>query len=141
MGDSIGHYEGDTLVIDTVGVKIGPHTMSDRYGTPISEKFHLIERYRLIDGAEAKAAAQLHQKQNGIFGAGGAVVVDEEYAGKGLQVEFTIDDPGVYTKPWTAKVTYRRLAGFWQEQVCAENFREYYDDKDTAVPTASRPEF
>jgi hypothetical protein len=33
-GDSVGHYEGDTLVIDTVGVKVGPYTMIDRLGTP-----------------------------------------------------------------------------------------------------------
>src|ERR1700692_3573414 len=31
-GDSVGHYEGDTLVIDTVGVKVGPYTMIDRLG-------------------------------------------------------------------------------------------------------------
>ena len=27
-GDSVGHYEGDTLVIDTVGVKTGPLAMA-----------------------------------------------------------------------------------------------------------------
>jgi hypothetical protein len=32
-GDSVGHYEGETLVIDTVGVKIGPCAMIDWYGT------------------------------------------------------------------------------------------------------------
>jgi hypothetical protein len=32
-GDSVGHYEGDTLVIDTVGIKIGPFAMVDMYGT------------------------------------------------------------------------------------------------------------
>ena len=33
-GDSVGHYEGDTLVIDTVGIKVGPFAMVDMYGTP-----------------------------------------------------------------------------------------------------------
>jgi hypothetical protein len=28
-GDSVGHYDGDTLVIDTVGIKIGPFSMID----------------------------------------------------------------------------------------------------------------
>src|SRR5215471_20107520 len=39
-GDSIGYYEGDTLVIDTVGVKIGPFAMVDMYGTPHSPALH-----------------------------------------------------------------------------------------------------
>ena len=45
-GDSVGHYEGDTLVIDTVGVKVGPYRMIDRFGTPYSEALHVVERYR-----------------------------------------------------------------------------------------------
>jgi hypothetical protein len=48
-GDSVGHYEGDTLVIDTVGVKVGPFAMLDMFGTPFTEALHVIERYRLLD--------------------------------------------------------------------------------------------
>jgi len=33
-GDSVGHYEGDMLVIDTVGVKVDRYSMIDRFGTP-----------------------------------------------------------------------------------------------------------
>jgi hypothetical protein len=47
-GDSVGHNEGDTLVIDTVRVKIGPFAMVDMYGTPYSQALHLVERYRLL---------------------------------------------------------------------------------------------
>ena len=36
-GDSVGHFEGDTLVVDTVGFKLGPFSMIDRFGTPYSE--------------------------------------------------------------------------------------------------------
>ena len=46
-GDSVGRYEGDTLVIDTVGVKAGPFAMVDMYGTPFSPALHVVERYRL----------------------------------------------------------------------------------------------
>jgi hypothetical protein len=35
-GDSVGHYEGDMLVVDTVGQKAGPFAMLDLYGTPYS---------------------------------------------------------------------------------------------------------
>ena len=50
-GDSVGHFEGDTLVVDTVGFKVGPLSMVDIYGTPHSEALHLVERYRLVDRA------------------------------------------------------------------------------------------
>ena len=39
-GDSVGHWENDTLVIDTIGVKIGPFAMLDVYGTPHSPALH-----------------------------------------------------------------------------------------------------
>ena len=35
-GDSVGHFEGDTLVVDTVGVKASPLTMVDNLGVPQS---------------------------------------------------------------------------------------------------------
>src|SRR5262249_16166345 len=63
-GDSVGHYEGDTLVIDTVGIKIGPFAMVDMYGTPHSPALHVVERYRLIDYAEAKGALERNEKEN-----------------------------------------------------------------------------
>ena len=53
QGESVGHYEGDTLVIDTIGQKVGPFSMVDMYGTPFSPALHVIERYRLIDGQTA----------------------------------------------------------------------------------------
>jgi hypothetical protein len=65
MGDSVGFFDGDTLVVDTVGIQLRPTTMADRFGTPQSEGFHLVERYRLIDAAQAKSAAERQQKING----------------------------------------------------------------------------
>jgi len=37
MGESVGHYEGDTLVVDTVGIKLLPTTMARPLCTPQSE--------------------------------------------------------------------------------------------------------
>jgi hypothetical protein len=49
-GDSVGYYEGATLVIDTVGVKTDrPLAMLDMYGTPYTRALHVVERYRLLD--------------------------------------------------------------------------------------------
>jgi hypothetical protein len=51
-GESIGHYEnGDTLVIDTIGVTT--RTFVDNYRTPHSDKLHVVERYKLADGGKA----------------------------------------------------------------------------------------
>lgn len=44
-GDSVGHYEGDTLVVDTIGLNDKTHI--DRFATPHSDKIHVVERYRL----------------------------------------------------------------------------------------------
>ena len=45
MGDSIGHWEGDTLVIDTIGMNEGIY---DRTGNPHSDKVHMVERIRMV---------------------------------------------------------------------------------------------
>jgi hypothetical protein len=64
LGDSVGHYEGNTLVVDTIGFKVGPLSVVDRYGTPYSDKLHLIERFRLIDAAALRSAVQQEDKEN-----------------------------------------------------------------------------
>jgi len=141
-GDSIGHYEGDTLVIDTVGIKVGPFAMVDRFGTPHTEALHVVERYRLID-----YDAALEWQERGLKdyllapGADSAALVDSDYKGKGLQLEFTVEDEGVFTMPWSGIVTYRRGIPAWLEFVCAENLRATYVTRDSAVPRAEKPDF
>jgi hypothetical protein len=46
-GESVGHYEGDTLVIDTIGMN--DKTFIDNYRTPHTEKLHVVERWKMID--------------------------------------------------------------------------------------------
>jgi hypothetical protein len=46
-GESVGHYEGDTLVVDTIG--INDKTYIDNFRTPHTEKLHVVERFRMID--------------------------------------------------------------------------------------------
>jgi len=138
-GHSVGHYEGDTLVIDTVGIKRGPFAMLDMYGTPFTDKLHVVERYRLVDYAEAKDAIERNLKEN--FRASGGAVYDLNHRGKYLQLHFTVEDEGVFTTPWTATVTYWPHQAEWTELICAENRREYYAEKDTAVPQADKPDF
>lgn len=47
MGHSIGKWDGDAFVIDTVG--ISDINWLDRMGHPHSDKLHLIERFRRVD--------------------------------------------------------------------------------------------
>jgi hypothetical protein len=136
MGDSVGHYEGDTLVIDTIGIKHGPVTMVDRYGTPMSEALHLIERYRLIDAGEAQAAMEEHQRR---AGRAGAAPFMPEY--KGLRLDYTVEDQNMFNMPWSAQITYRRTMQPWSEQVCAENIVEYWPGFNIGVPKAMKPDF
>lgn len=140
-GDSIGHYEGDTLIVDTVGVKVGPVNMVDQAGSPYSEALHVVERYHLIDYTAAKDAEDRNIRQNGSSGNLQAAGIDAKYRGKGLQVEFTVEDPKVFTMPWSGAATYRKSDGIWVENVCAENLREYYNNRNTPAPQADKPDF
>lgn len=70
MGHSIGHWEGDDLVIDTIG--FNNRSWLDPQGHPHTENMRVTERLRRPDLGH-------------------------------LEIEFTIDDPGAYKKPWTIK--------------------------------------
>jgi hypothetical protein len=50
-GHSIGHWEGDTLVIDTVGMTDDHHWVQDT--VPTGPKLHIVERIRMVDGGKA----------------------------------------------------------------------------------------
>jgi hypothetical protein len=145
-GDSVGHYEGDTLVIDTVAIKSDrPYAMVDWFGTPYSGALHVVERYRLLDYNAAKEAEERDERENiGVPISEQGFARDPEYKGKGLQLELTVEDEGVFTTPWSATMTYRRPSsplGQWPEIVCAENAAGYDRGKKAAVPTADMPDF
>ena len=136
-GDSVGHYEGDTLVIDTVGTRTDrPFAMIDLYGTPYTRALHVVERYRLLDYEDAKEGLDRDAKEN--LRPGG--IMDRNYRGKYLQLLFTVEDEGVFTTPWSATITFGRGTDQWPETVCAENIHQYYR-KDSEVPTADKPDF
>ena len=73
-GDSIGHYDGDTLVVDTVGVKTDrPYAMQDLFGTPYTDKLHIVERYGCVITMMSKTPSRGTRKKIGcslaMFGA------------------------------------------------------------------------
>ena len=91
-GYSVGHWEGDTLVVETRGMN--GRTWLDSNGHPLSDAMHLTERFRRPD-----------------FGH--------------LEIEITIDDPKMYTKPWTVKENPHLLVDTdLIEYVCTENEKD-----------------
>jgi hypothetical protein len=141
MGHSVGHYEGDTLVVDTVGIEVGPYTMVDRFGTPQSEAMHVVERYRLIDAEEAISAQERHEKMAGRLGGRQGNTSFIPGYGKGLQIQVTIDDPNTYTAQWSGNITYRRTQDSWEERICAENASLGGHEGIEHPPTAGKPDF
>jgi len=137
-GDAVGHYEGDTLIVDTVGIKADrKFAMIDLFGTPYTAKLHVVERYQLLDFDAVKGDLQRSAKEN--WRPGGPV--NPNYKDKYLRIQFTIEDEGAFTTPWTASMVYLRDRLDWPEVVCAENPSGFYHDKDVGVPQAAKPDF
>jgi hypothetical protein len=57
FGDSVAHWESDTLVIDTIG--LDTRTWVDVFATPHTEKLHVVERYRLTDANTLETTVQV----------------------------------------------------------------------------------
>jgi hypothetical protein len=88
-GDSRAHWEGDTLVVDTIS--FFEKSWFDFPGTPHTKAMHLIERFHRIDYGN-------------------------------MEMDDTIDDPGVFTQPWTFHRTTSLEPNFeMTEYVCNEN--------------------
>jgi len=137
-GDAVGHYEGETLVIDTVGIKTNrPYAMIDLFGTPYTDKLHVVERYRLLDYEAAKDGLARAAKE--LWRPAGPPPSD--YKDKYLQVDFTIEDEGAFTTPWTASVIYLRDRLEWPEISCAENTFGFHSDKEIGIPHADKADF
>ena len=63
MGDSIGHWDGNTLVVDTVGYN-GKDWITEDVGHPMSNQFHLVERYTRLDHDTLKLEMTFYDPKN-----------------------------------------------------------------------------
>jgi hypothetical protein len=108
-GESVGHYEGDTLVIDTIG--LNEKTFVDNFRTPHSDKLHVVERYRLVEG------------------------------GRFLETEVTMEDPAVFIEPLKVTKRSRRVEAKLAEWRCAAGEINYFGYDADPVPTATAPDF
>lgn len=97
LGHSVGRYEGDTLIVDTVG--LNRKTFVDPFRTPHTEKLHVVERYRIVQG------------------------------GNLLDVRIKVEDPDTFEQPWESYVQYRHAQDSFEEIICQEgNFQLFGDD-------------
>jgi hypothetical protein len=92
LGQSVGHWDGDTLVVDTTGINAS--SFIDDEGSSHSDKEHIIERYRKIDG------------------------------GKQIELVMTVEDPVTLEHPYSYTRYFQWRPDIRpQEYVCEENNR------------------
>jgi len=127
-GDSIGHYEGDTLVVDTIG--LNDKTFIDQFMTPHTTQLHVVERFHLIDGGKI-LEVNIHVEDPGAFKTPWNAIQRfrqfEQIAAKkpvaSLALLATPDE------------------GPLIEAICAENPNSLMGLSDLAVPQTTTPDF
>jgi hypothetical protein len=128
-GESIGRYEGDTLVVDTVG--INESTWVDGFGTPHSKALHVVERFRLTDGGkEMEANVRVEDP--------GAFTMPWNGIQRFRQYEAAVRKVGAEKIAQLASIA----EGPMQELICADNPRAFFSGQDVKpLPTAKAPDF
>jgi len=102
-GDTVGHWEGDTLVFDTVSTRMSHYpesgdTVLDRTGLILSDAAHVVTRLRKLDDQT-------------------------------LEARMVIEDSKALTAPWNVTKTYRKMPKGTRvyDYACAENNRNPVD--------------
>jgi hypothetical protein len=127
-GESIGRYEGDTLVVDTIG--LDDRTWVDGFGTPHTKQLHVIERLRLIeDGKVLEANVRVEDP--------GAFTMPWNAIQRFRQYEAAV-----------RKIPIERLTqlasapeGPLTEQICADNPNSFFTGSALPIPKAVVPDF
>ena len=93
-------------------IGLNTRTFVDNYRTPHTEKLHVVERFKLTN-------------------------VDSR-----IEVTVTVEDPGAFTTPWSAKQTYRRVEiGPMAESTCVEGNFNYFNFDLDPLPQDDHPVF
>ena len=96
-GESIGEWQGNELVVDTVGFR-GDHHWMDQDGPaiPAGEKLHIVERFRMVND------------------------------GKQLEIEFTMTDPDNWEGEWKSTKRFNRVVDVdIQEVSCLPDLNQH----------------
>jgi hypothetical protein len=128
FGESIGHYEGDTLVVDTIGLTT--KTFVDNYYTPHTGQLHVVERFRLLDDGDG-IEARVHVEDPGAF----TTPWDAVQRFRRIEPGRTENDLPL------AEVGSQGLAAPLQEVRCAESTFSFSGDRAVQIPHADEPDF
>jgi len=90
LGDSVGHWEGGTLVVDTANFNDAGGFYGDAGGMfGFDRNLHVVERFSLLDADT-------------------------------ILYRFDVDDPSAFTRPWKGEMTMERTSGPIYEYACHE---------------------
>ena len=111
-GESVGHYENGSLVIDTIGITEHQYNFVDNFRTPHTKDLHVVERWTI------------------------------QPDGKALEATVTVTDPGTFNKPWSGKARWNKVdRGTMIESVCAENNENFFNLDEYPMPEAKTVDF
>ncbi len=129
FGESIGHYEGDALVVDTIG--LDDRTWIDGFGTPHTTQLHVIERFHLIEDGKV-LEANVHVEDPGAFTMPWDAI--QHYR----QYEAAVRQMPIERLAQLASAPEGPL----QEMVCADNPSSFFPSADAVpIPQAKSPDF
>jgi hypothetical protein len=127
-GDSIGHYEGDTLVVDTIG--LDDRTFVDGFHTPHTKQLHVVERFHLLDNAQT-LEVNVHVEDPGAF------TMPWDAIQRYSRFEQTVAKSDVAT----LAVLATPAEGPLTEAICAENPNSLMGMAALPIPQAVVPDF
>ena len=114
VGDSVGYWEGDTLVFTTVGIK------------GWRDKDSVLDRTGLVLSEDAHATTRIHRTRE---------ENDEGEMQDLLLVEITLEDPQALTKPWVVEKRFWKLPDGTRiyDYECNENNRAVVDQEGRSL--------
>ena len=128
FGESVGHYEGDTLVVDTVGMN--DKTYIDNYLTPHTAALHVVERFHMIDGGKT-LEVNLHVEDPGAF----------TMPWNAIQRYGRVEPGRAENTAPINPVSSASAAGPMLEASCAENPISLFGGDAPPIPQAAKPDF
>jgi hypothetical protein len=133
-GESVGHYEGDTLVVDTIG--IDKRTWVDAMGTPHTDQLHVVERFRLVDGGR-ELEAEVYVEDPGAFTTPWKGI--QRFRQYELAVRQMQQQQQLKGMPQLASAA----EGSLQELICADNPSSFFEsqDEELPIPQSTVPDF